>query len=323
MNRTRQDPNSRSASPMFAAIARTVIAHPWCTIASWLVGVAIVLALAPSLATYTTGNNQVFLPNSFESVQAQNVGNKYFSAQSGATGALVVSRQDSAPLSQADQTKASQLATSLENDKIPAVVSVKFGPGSVASNQSVATLQVAFAGQPGEDRVNAAVGTVRTKSDAFLAGSGLEAGLTGNAAIQVDTTNAYDHANKIITIATVVVIFLLLGLIFRSLIIAHPAHRRHRPRPLGGKRDRSVVGRGIQVPGRQLADVALGGRAVRDRDRLHRVPAVPIPRTTAKGCPPQGGPDLLLLGGREGRGLLGVDRCRSVCCTIPGEARVS
>ena len=98
MNRTRQDPNSRSASPMFAAIARTVIAHPWCTIASWLVGVAIVLALAPSLATYTTGNNQVFLPNSFESVQAQNVGNKYFSAQSGATGALVVSRQDSAPL---------------------------------------------------------------------------------------------------------------------------------------------------------------------------------------------------------------------------------
>ena len=220
MNRTKQDPNSRSASPIFAAIARTVIAHPWYTIASWLVGVGVVLALAPSLATYTTGNNQVFLPKSFESVQAQNVGNKYFSAQSGATGALVVSRQDSAPLSQADQTKASQLATSLENDKIPAVVSVKFGPGSVASNQSVATLQVAFAGQPGEDRVNAAVGTVRTKSDAFLAGSGLEAGLTGNAAIQVDTTNAYDHANKIITIATVVVIFLLLGLIFRSLIIA-------------------------------------------------------------------------------------------------------
>jgi RND superfamily putative drug exporter len=205
---------------MFAAIARTVIAHPWYTIVSWLVGVGIVLALAPSLGTYTTGNNQNFLPNSFQSVQAQNVGNKYFPAQSGGTGALVVSRQDGSPLSQADQTKASDLATSLQNDKIPGVISVKFGPGSVASNQSVATLQVAFAGQPGEDQVNAAVGTVRTTADAFLAGSGLQSGLTGNAAIQVDTTNAYNHANKIITIATVLLIFVLLGLIFRSLIIA-------------------------------------------------------------------------------------------------------
>ncbi len=220
MNGTSQDLNSASGRSMFAAIARAVIAHPWYTIMSWLVGVGIVLALAPSLSTYTTGNNQAFLPSSFESVQAQNVGNKYFPAQSGGTGALVVSRQDGAQLSQADQTKASDLATSLQNDKIPGVVSVKFGPGSVAPNQSVATIQVAFAGQPGDEQVNAAVGTVRTKADAFVAGSGLETGLTGNAAIQVDTTSAYDHANMIITIATVLVIFLLLGLIFRSLIIA-------------------------------------------------------------------------------------------------------
>jgi RND superfamily putative drug exporter len=205
---------------MFAAIARTVIAHPWYTIVSWVVGVGIVLALAPSLATYTTGNNQNFLPSSFQSVQAQNVGNKYFPAQSGATGALVVSRQDGAPLSQADQTKASDLATSLQNDKIPGVLSVKFGPGSVSSNQKVASLQVAFAGQPGQDQVNAAVGTVRTKAARFLTGSGLVSGLTGNAAIQVDTTAAFNHANAIITIATVLLIFVLLGLIFRSLIIA-------------------------------------------------------------------------------------------------------
>jgi RND superfamily putative drug exporter len=204
---------------MFAAIARTVIAHPWYTIVSWLVGVGIVLALAPSLATYTTGNNQAFLPKSFESVQAQNVGDQYFPAQSD-TGALVVSRLDGAALSQADQTKASDLATSLQNDNIPGVLSVKFSPGSVAPNQSVAALQVAFKGQPGDGQVNSAVGTVRTKADAYLAGSGLHSGLTGNAAISVDTTNAFDHANMIITVATVLVIFVLLGLIFRSLIIA-------------------------------------------------------------------------------------------------------
>ena len=62
--------------------------------------------------------------------------------------------------------------------------------------------------------------TVRNKSDAYLAGSGLKNGLTGNAAISVDTTDAYDHADTIITIATVILILLLLGLIFRSPIIA-------------------------------------------------------------------------------------------------------
>ena len=49
MNGTSQDLNSTSGRSMFAAIARTVIAHPWYTIVSWLVGVGIVLALAPSL----------------------------------------------------------------------------------------------------------------------------------------------------------------------------------------------------------------------------------------------------------------------------------
>lgn len=113
MNRTSQIPESKLGSPLFATIARVVIAHPWYTIVSWLVGIGIVLALSPSLATYTTSNNQAFLPHSFESVQAQNVGNQYFPAQSD-TGALVVSRQDRAALSEADQAKASDLATSLQ-----------------------------------------------------------------------------------------------------------------------------------------------------------------------------------------------------------------
>src|SRR5262249_22944390 len=42
---------------------------------------------------------------------------------------------------------------------------------------------------------------------------------TGNAAISVDTTKAYEHADTIITIATVVLIVLLLGAIFRDPLI--------------------------------------------------------------------------------------------------------
>lgn len=61
--------------------------------------------------------------------------------------------------------------------------------------------------------------TIRNVTDSFLADSSLNGGLTGNAAIQVDSTNAYNKAEVVITIATIALIVVLLGLIFRSPII--------------------------------------------------------------------------------------------------------
>ncbi len=205
---------------MFAALARSVIAHPWRTIAIWLVAAVLVIVLSPSLSTYTTSNQQSFLPGSFESIKAQNVGNKYFPAQSGATGSLVVSRNDKAKLTSSDQQKVQGLVSSLTSDKIPGVSSVSLSSNALASNGKVMVAQTVFAGQPGETKVNSAVDSVRSKSDAYLKGSGLTNGLTGNASISVDTTKAYDHADTIITIATVLLIILLLGAVFRSPLIS-------------------------------------------------------------------------------------------------------
>ncbi len=123
-------------------------------------------------------------------------------------------------LSQNDKSKISSLATSLQNDKIPSVNSVALTANSLSKNGKVQIVQVIFKGQPGDPGVSAAVPTIRDKATAFLSGSGLTSGLTGNAAIQVDTTGAYDHAEKIIGIATILLILLLLGLIFRSPIVA-------------------------------------------------------------------------------------------------------
>ena len=205
---------------MFAALAKSVIAHPWRTITVWLVAVGLVIALSPSLSNYTTSNQQAFLPGSFESVKAQNVGNKYFPTQSGATGSIVISRNDDGKLTSTDQQKVQGLVSTLNNDKIPGVSGVKLSSNSLAPDGKVMVGQVAFAGQPGESQVNSAVDTVRSKTTAYLAGTGLKSGLTGNASISVDTTHAYDHANKIITIATVLLIIGLLGIIFRSPLIS-------------------------------------------------------------------------------------------------------
>ncbi|MBV9007072.1 MAG: MMPL family transporter [Solirubrobacterales bacterium] len=205
---------------MFAAIARSVIAHPWRTVAVWVVAAVLLIVLSPKLSTYTTSNQQSFLPNSFESVKAQNVGNKYFPAQSGGTGSIVISRNDGGQLTSSDQQKVQGLVSTLNSDKLTGVTTVQLSQSSLAQNGKVMAAQVVFNGQPGADNVNTGVNLVRSKTDAYLAGSGLKNGLTGNAAISVDTTNAYNHAETIITIATVLLIVVLLGAIFRSPLIS-------------------------------------------------------------------------------------------------------
>ena len=205
---------------MFGSIARTVIAHPWRVIGTWIVLAAAVIVFAPSLDDYTTGNQQSFLPSTFESVEAQAAGDASFPAQSGATGSLVVVRDDGAALTTADQTTVAGLATTLGTDAIPGVVSVQETPQSLSTDGLTAALSVAFDGQPGDEAVDDAVPALRTASDQALLGTGLTSALTGNAAIQVDTTSAYASAERTITIATVLLIVLLLGLVFRSPLIA-------------------------------------------------------------------------------------------------------
>lgn len=212
--------NCEQVWDMFGLIARKVIANPWKTIGVWVVGVLLIILFSPNLANYTTGNQQSFLPSTFESVQAQAVGAEFFPAQSGAAGSLIITRADGAPLTPADQQQAGTLATTLQVDAIPGVAAVQASPQSLSTDGEVFAIQVAFAGQPGDDQVNSAVDAVRTDAAANLQGSDLSSELTGNAAIQVDTTSAFDHADTIITIATVVLIMGLLGMIFRSPIIS-------------------------------------------------------------------------------------------------------
>ena len=181
---------------MLKVISRAVMKHPWRVLLLWLIGSAIVIGLAPKLGDYTTANQQSFLSKSYESIQAQDVINQKFPTQSGAAGSLVVNRSDGAVLSQDDQSKVGSLATSLQNDKIPAVVSAKVTANSLSKNGKVEIVQVQFAGQAGDEAVNNAVPIVRSDATKFLAGSGLNVGLTGSASTSVDTNAAYDHAEK-------------------------------------------------------------------------------------------------------------------------------
>jgi putative drug exporter of the RND superfamily len=205
---------------LFEKLAAFVVSRPWWVISAWIVAGFLVVILSPQLVTFTSNNNSSFLPSSYESVQAQAVASQYFPTVSGASGTIVVSATNGGELSTTDQQKVAALATSLTDDKIASVVSVTTSPLYLSSNHKVQLVQVVFSGQAGGPGPNAAVPIVRSKTTDFLEGSGLTGGLTGNAAISVDSTNAFDSAELIITIATVLLILILLGIVFRSVLIA-------------------------------------------------------------------------------------------------------
>nr|WP_322768330.1 MMPL family transporter [Frankia sp. Cr1] len=205
---------------MFDRLGGAVVAHPWRIIVAWVAVAAFIIIPSPSLTRFTSNNNSSFLPGSYQSVQAENVAQENFPAMAGASGLIVVNRTDSGVLTTSDQQKISALAASLSGAHIPAVTSVTTSASHLSGDGKVQLVQVVFAGQPGEQGPNAAVPDVRDRTTDFLAGSGLQGGLTGNAAISVDSTNAFRNAEKIITVATVVLILLLLGFVFRSPIIA-------------------------------------------------------------------------------------------------------
>jgi putative drug exporter of the RND superfamily len=189
-------------------------------IGAWVVATVAVLALSPQLATFTSNNNTAFLPASYQSQQAQEVADRYFPSVAGPSGIIVVSATDGRVLTTTDQQKVTALATSLEADKIDSVAKVTTSPLYLSANKKVQLLQVVFSGVLGDPGPNAAIPTIRQKTNQFLSGSGLEGGLTGNQAISVDSTTAFSHAEVIISLATVLLILILLGLVFRSLIIA-------------------------------------------------------------------------------------------------------
>ena len=203
---------------MTRRLAELVVAWRWYIIAGWIVLGALLVSLAPSLTGFTSSGYG--LPASYQSTQAENIALKDFPSVASASGIIAVNATDNSVLTMPQLEKIDALAKSLDGDHIQSVRSVTTSPLFLSKNQKLQLIEVAMTGQPGGDGPNAAVATLRSDTDAFLADSGLRGQLTGNAAISVDQASEFNRAEKIISIATVLLILILLALVFHSVIIA-------------------------------------------------------------------------------------------------------
>ena len=207
---------------LFARLGRTVTAHPGRVAAGWVLVVVSLMAISGALHQPPPSSAVAAqLPAGYESTRAQAAMDKAFGAPSSdATAVLVVSRADGRRLTTRDLAVADRAVaglTGLEASRRAAgpqsPVTVRIGQVAQPSpNDVIALVPVSFGGRSGATGTGQAVANIRSDAGRALAGSGLRAQLTGEAAAGTD--NAATGA--LASYGMLAAILVLLLALFRS-----------------------------------------------------------------------------------------------------------
>jgi RND superfamily putative drug exporter len=201
---------------MFLRVGRLVTRHPWWVIGVWVVLAIVIVAVAPSLSSVSNADQTSFLPDKYDSALAQKVAERAFPQNANASSVFVIKRSDRGKLTAANQKDIVALADKLNGAKIEHVAAVVTSKAMIAPNGTAQLVTVVFNGLQGDQKLQDAVPSLREMASGLLRGSGLQAGLTGAVAMAYDTVDSFKSAQNIVAIATIVLIIVLLGLIFRS-----------------------------------------------------------------------------------------------------------
>jgi RND superfamily putative drug exporter len=205
---------------MFGRLGRWVVYNPWKVILAWLIVAVAIVFFAPTLRDITQTDQSAFLPNSYESVKAQELATQKFQQNTNGTATIVVKRDDGQPLTEADQAKVGDVAQKIQDAKIEHVTGALTGVQTLSQNKQVQLISVGLDKQPYDEAVLPAVKSIRDVAKPAVAGTGLSLKVTGDAALALDNQGAFDNALVIVGVATVVLIIGLLLLIYRSPIAA-------------------------------------------------------------------------------------------------------
>ncbi len=206
---------------MFQRLSQFVVAHRFWVIAAWILAAVAIVPFSPKLGDVTNSNEASFLPGSYESAQADKLAREAFPDQAGASALLVFSREDGQQLTAADERTIGTTARGIATAGIDRVEGVQTGSAEQRSPDGKLQLaSVRFQGSSGDEAVLDAADRVRQQAAQQLEGTGLQAGLTGEAAIKLDDRDAHSTAEKTVGVATIALILVLLLAVFRSPVAA-------------------------------------------------------------------------------------------------------
>ncbi|HSX30828.1 MAG TPA: MMPL family transporter [Candidatus Saccharimonadales bacterium] len=206
---------------MLNKLGNFIVRNRWWVIATWVVLAVVITVFSPRLSSVTSSDQTSFLPNKYESVQAQRIGEKAFPQSKDDVEILLVKRSDGGKLTAADQTAVQTLATQLQDAHVHKVVAVQTSDQMLSKDGTAQMVQVVAKGQAtGGPADTQFVNAVRGKVRSLTANTGLKAELTGNIALNADSSNSFNTATKIVTFATFLLVIILPGIIFRSPVAA-------------------------------------------------------------------------------------------------------
>ncbi|MFJ2744324.1 MMPL family transporter [Streptomyces sp. NPDC087440] len=204
---------------MFGRIGRFAVRRPWTTVVAWLLAAVALAVLAPQLKA--TSDQAEFLPSHYESVQVAALEKKAFPQHGQPAAIAVFQRADGGKLTAADLAAVAKTAAGLTARGLERVKAVQTGPQALSPNGKVALAQVvATVKDPADLKLIESMRDLRADAKPLLNGTGLTMGLTGNAAISLDSMESAGDTDAMIMLATLVLIVVLLLVIFRSPLIA-------------------------------------------------------------------------------------------------------
>lgn len=206
---------------MMQTLGNFIVKRRWWVLAAWVVIAVCITAFAPKISDVTNSDQTSFLPSKYESVQAQKIAEKSFPQSKDDVEILVVQRQGGDKLTATDQAEIQELATKLQAAGVDRVVAVQTSPQAVSKDGTAQTVQIVVSGEATGDQKDVTVTeAIRSKVKSIVEGSELKTGLTGNIAMNADSSNKFNNVEKIVTMATFLLVIILPGIIFRSPVAA-------------------------------------------------------------------------------------------------------
>ncbi|MBF6150054.1 RND family transporter [Nocardia nova] len=212
-------------SPRLASVGRFSMRHKALVIGAWL-GVAVILAVVfPQLETVVRHQSVQLVPHDVASFRAADRMAAAFDER-GAKTSIVVAMEDPSGLTPSARQRYDALVAALRADKTHVLLVQDLLADPTTAAQAVSKdgkawfLPVGIAGTFGEPKATESVDAVHTTVAAIFDKSSTTAHVTGPPATYADGVAAGEHDLLFITVATSVLIALILLLVYRSVFTA-------------------------------------------------------------------------------------------------------
>ena len=193
-----------------------IVKNRWWVIVTWLVIAIIVIALSPSISSVESNNQTGFIPSSYESIKAYNIAKQLSPTSQDAIDLIVFKDKSNKALSLTDIQSIEAAVNTLSALHTTHVVSITTSLQQLSPNHQVMLGQVVYAGSPADKTTFDTVKTVRNDLNSQFTDTNLTATTTGQESIYYDTQNQFQRTLEIVSFGTLLLVFLLPTLIFKS-----------------------------------------------------------------------------------------------------------